>query len=138
MFNRTFDIMNSRAHDKKLQTPAKKIELINSGKHKHVKELLQTSAFMARWKLQSLKKQGSDGSAFPAARSTAFVTMECGNDAIGIGLGVAALAKMYAVQSNTDGGPLILRRLDQDPCEHHFGRKPSREAVRREASRTTW
>jgi len=192
MFNRTFDIMNSRTHDKKLQTPAKKIELINSGNHKHVKELLQTSAFMARWKLQSLKKQGSDGSAFQAARTTAFVTMECGNDAIGIGLGVAALAKMYAAQSNTDGGPLILRRLDQDPCEHHFGHirqasghcavttglttkcqmtssairfaripkgnagdacprdavgsssidlrtnKPSREAVRRETSRTTW
>ena len=51
--------------------------------------------------------------------------MECGNDAIGLGLGVAALAQMHAKTkggyTTTNGGPLILRRLDQDACEHHFG-----------------
>ena len=101
------DIMNSRTNDR---SDEKKINHINKGDHVHVKELLRSSGIVMRWKMQASRRERVD-------RPSAWLTKEAGSDFIGIGLGVAALAALHA---ESIGGPIILRRLDQDCCEHHF------------------
>ena len=109
-WNHVFDIMNSRTNDKK-----KRIDVshINQRKHRHVKELLVATATIVRWRLQAVKYEGGK-----TKRPKRWLSKEAGDDCSNIGIAVAALASLHA---ETEGGPIILRRLDQDCCEHHFG-----------------
>ena len=106
-WNHLFDVMNSRCHKTHLD-----IQNINSAGHRHVMELLQTSAGMERWR-QQCNAGGRDGG---GKRLNKWVARETGNDCIALGLGVAALAALHARSDRC----LILRRLDQDKCENHF------------------
>jgi len=106
-WDHVFNIMNSRINDKKSSV---NIHLINSCNHHHIEELLAASAAMVRWRLQAIDHDGG-------ARPESWVTMESGQDCINVGLGAAAIAALHA----DTGAPVVLRRLDQDNCEHHFG-----------------
>ncbi len=111
-WNHVMDVMNSLCH-----LPHLSIDNINEPNHRHVKELLQTSAGMERWRQQS--SAGCGG-----ARPTQWVSSETGKDCIALGVGVAALAALHARCDRC----LILRRLDQDKCEHHFANVRERGA----------
>ena len=97
-WNHVMDVMNSLCH-----LPHLSIDNINEPDHCHVKELLQTSAGMERWRQQS--SAGGGG-----ARPTQWVSSEIGKDCIALGVGVAALAALHARRDRC----LILRRLDRD------------------------
>lgn len=111
-WNHVMDIMNSVCNKVHLN-----IHNINKPDHRHVSELLQASAGMERWRQQS--SAGLGGS-----RPTRWVSSETGRDCIALGLGVAALAALHAQSDRC----LILRRLDQDKCEHHFANVRERGA----------
>ena len=106
-WNHLFDVMNSRCNHRELN-----IQNVNAPDHRHVMELLQTSAGMERWRQQC----NAGGLGQGGKRLIKWVTRETGEDCIALGLGVAALAALHASTDNC----LILRRLDQDKCEHHF------------------
>ena len=106
-WNHLFDVMNSRCDKAHLN-----IHNINSAGHRHVVELLQTSAGMERWRQQC----NAGGRGGGGKRLNKWVARETGNDCIALGLGVAALAALHARSDRC----LILRRLDQDKCENHF------------------
>ena len=105
-FNHLVDIMNSRVTVEKLN-----IDLVNDPEHRHVAELLHVSAFVERWRQQAMRVAGTHG-----ARPIRWLGKEAGADAIAVGLGVAALARLHAKPDF----PLCLRRLDQDCAENHF------------------
>ena len=107
LWNDTFDITNSRVggDDRRVE-----VYHINKRDHDHVHHLLKTSAFIMRWKLQAKPTE-------VRGRPTAFLTLESGNDAIDLGLSFAALA---ALHSETEGGPIICRRIGTDCIENHF------------------
>ena len=106
-WNHAFDILNSRVAAKSEKV---KVHHINKRDHLHVRELLTTSARIVRWKLQSQNRDGGENPPSWLAKPT-------GDEAIELGLAVAALAALHA---ETPGGPIICKRLDQDCCEHHF------------------
>ena len=107
--NHLVDVCNTRVGEKKLN-----IDLIDGPSHRHVGELLHASAFLARWKLQAMSDAVLDYK--EKTRPKRWLTKEAGDDAIGVGLGVAALAAMHA----RPDFKLRLRRLDQDCAENHF------------------
>ena len=100
--NRVTDIMNSSVQKEG-------VHLINSAAHPCVLELLSASAGVLRWKLQSTEDDD-------CSRPAGWLAKEAGNDTVLLGLAVAAVARLHASATCR----LILRRLDQDPCEHHF------------------
>ena len=101
------------AHINKHSSTEKKlnIDLIDGPEHRHVSELLHASAFLARWKL--IRDSGSNGK--DRARPKRWLAKEAGDDAVAVGLGVAALAAMHA----RPDFKLRLRRCDQDCAENH-------------------
>ena len=100
------DVLNTRVMEKTLN-----IELIDRPDHRHVKEVLHFSAFVERW-----RQQAARGGASKGGRLLHWLSNEAGDDAIAVGLGVGALASLYARPDYR----LRLRRLDQDCAENHF------------------
>ena len=104
--NHLVDVMNTRVTVEKLN-----IDLVNDPEHRHVRELLHVSAFVQRWRQQAMRDASTR-----VARPIRWLAKEAGEDAIVVGLGVAALARLHAMADF----PLCLRRLDQDCAENHF------------------
>ena len=104
--NNMVDVLNTRVMEKTLN-----IDLIDRPGHRHVKEVLHFSAFVERW-----RQQAARGGASKGGRLLHWLSTEAGDDAIAVGLGVGALASLYARPDYL----LRLRRLDQDCAENHF------------------
>ena len=100
--NRVVDIMNARSE--------MKAPILSSPQHELISESLGILGWFAEWHAD-LGRSGED-------MDTAFFPQALWEDINGLLLGVACTARFCLAAF--PGEQLLQRRLDQDPCEHHF------------------